>query len=115
LISRSKMVVDSSTTRQYGALQIGPDGRIYVAIKGSSTLGTIDNPNGGLLDSLIYNPAGQSLGGQISQLGLPNLVANFNDQSSGPGLTYADTCVNAPTVFQIGPNCPKLKETYTLD
>ncbi|WP_332368799.1 PKD domain-containing protein [Spirosoma telluris] len=42
-------------------------------------------------------------------------MANFNDQSSGPGLTYADTCVNAPTVFQIGPNCPKLKEAYTLD
>ncbi|AKD58809.1 hypothetical protein SD10_26490 [Spirosoma radiotolerans] len=115
LLTKSKTVVDSSTTRQYGSLQIGPDGRIYVAIKGSSSLGTIENPNGGLLDSLIYNPAGQPLGGQTSQLGLPNLVANFNDNSSGPGLTYGDTCVNAPTVFQISPNCPKLKEAYTLD
>ncbi|MBD2705397.1 gliding motility-associated C-terminal domain-containing protein [Spirosoma sp. BT702] len=115
LISRSKMVVDSSTTRQYGALQIGPDGRIYVAIQGSQSLGTIENPNGGLLDSLQFNPQGQTLGGQTSQLGLPNLVANFNDNSSGPGLTYGDTCVNAPTVFQISPNCPKLKEAYTLD
>jgi gliding motility-associated-like protein len=115
LLTQSKTVVDSSTTRQYGSIQIGPDGRLYIAVKGSSTLATIDNPNGGLLDSLIFNPSGQTLGGQISQLGLPNLVANFNDQSSGPGLTYADTCVNAPTVFQVGPNCPKLKETYTLD
>ncbi len=115
LLTKSKTVVDSSTTRQYGSVQIGPDGRIYVAIKGSSTLGTIENPNGGLLDSLIFNPAGQSLGGQISQLGLPNLVANFNDPSSGPGLTYSDTCTNGPTVFQISPNCPKLKEAYTLD
>ncbi|GAB3945073.1 T9SS C-terminal target domain-containing protein [Spirosoma harenae] len=115
LVNKSKMVVDSSTTRQYGSIQIGPDGRIYVAIKGSSSLGTIENPNGGLLDSLIFNPSGQSLGGKTSQLGLPNLVANFNDQSSGPGLTYGDTCVNAPTVFQISPNCPKLKEAYTLD
>ncbi|GAB4002578.1 T9SS C-terminal target domain-containing protein [Spirosoma daeguense] len=115
LLSRSKTVVDSSTTRQYGSAQIGPDGRIYVAIQGSTSLGTIENPNGGLLDSLIFNPNGQSLGGQRSQLGLPNLVANFNDQSSGPGLTYGDTCVNAPTVFQISPNCPKLKEAYTLD
>ncbi|GAB3891638.1 T9SS type B sorting domain-containing protein [Spirosoma agri] len=115
LLTGSRTVVDSSTTRQYGSIQIGPDGRIYVAIKGSSSLGTIDNPNGGLLDSLVFNPSGQSLGGQTSQLGLPNLVANFNDPSSGPGVTYSDTCTNAPTVFQISPNCPKLKETYTLD
>lgn len=115
LLRMSKTVVDSSTTRQYGSVQIGPDGRIYVAIQGSNSLGTIENPNGGLLDSLIFNPAGQSLGGQTSQLGLPNLVANFNDPSSGPGLMYSDTCVSAPTVFQIGPNCPKLKEAYTLD
>ncbi|PRY36454.1 gliding motility-associated-like protein [Spirosoma oryzae] len=113
LLARSRTVIDSSSTRQYGSIQIGPDGRIYVAVKGSNTLGTIENPNGGLLDSLRFNPAGQSLGGKTSQLGLPNLVSNFNDQSSGPGFTYSDTCARQPTVFQGSPNCPKLKETYT--
>ncbi|MDB5242795.1 MAG: hypothetical protein JWP57_3420 [Spirosoma sp.] len=115
LLTQSRTVVDSSSTRQYGSIQVGPDGRLYVAIKGSSTLGTIENPNGGLLDSLRFNPGGQTLGGKTSQLGLPNLVANFNDNSSGPGLAYGDTCANQPTVFQISPNCPKLKEAYTLD
>ena len=114
LLKGSRTVVDSSATRQYGALQVGGDGKIYVAVKGSSTLGVIDNPNGGLLDSLRFNPTGQDLGGKISQLGLPNQVVNFNQQSSGPSLTHADTCANSPTTFQIGPNCPKLKETYTL-
>ncbi|GAA4456492.1 T9SS C-terminal target domain-containing protein [Nibrella saemangeumensis] len=113
--AESRVVIDSSSTRQYGALQIAPDGKIYVAIKGSNTLGVIENPDGGsLLDSLRFNPRGQSLGGKTSQLGLPNLVANFNDQSSGPGISYADTCAGSPTTFEIGPNCPKLKETYTL-
>ena len=115
LLTQSRVVVDSSTTRQYGSVQIGPDGKLYVAIKGSKSLGTIANPNGGLLDSLRFNPIGQTLGGKTSQLGLPNLVANFNDNSSGPGLSYSDTCTNGPTVFQISPNCPKLKEAYTLD
>lgn len=115
LLANSRTVVDSSTTRQYGSIQVGPDGRLYVAIQGSSSLGTIENPNAGFLDSLQFNPNGQSLGGKISQLGLPNLVANFNDNSSGPGISYGDTCANQPTVFQISPNCPKLKEAYTLD
>lgn len=115
LLTGSRTVVDSSTTRQYGSIQIGPDGRLYVAIQGSTSLGTIENPNGGLLDSLQFNPSGQTLGGKTSQLGLPNLVANFNDNSSGPGFTYADTCANSPTIFQASPNCPKLKETYTWD
>lgn len=115
LIAKSKVVIDSSTVHEFGAVQIGGDGRIYVAVKGSTSLATIENPNGGLLDSLKYSLNGQTLAGKYSQLGLPNQVTNFNQQSSGPGLTYSDTCVNAPTKFQISPNCPKLKEAYTLD
>jgi len=113
LLKRSRTVVDSSTTRQYGSIQIAPDGKIYVAINKSSSLGVIENPDANFLDSLRFNPAGQSLGGKASQLGLPNLVANFNDQSNGPGFMYADTCANSPTTFQASPNCQKLKETYT--
>lgn len=114
LLKSSRTVVDSSSTRQYGALQIGSDGKIYVAVKGATSLGVIENPNAGLLDSLRFNPTGQTLGGKVSQLGLPNQVANFNQPSNGPSLTHADTCANSPTTFQIGPNCPKLKEVYTL-
>ncbi|MBC8153766.1 MAG: gliding motility-associated C-terminal domain-containing protein, partial [Bacteroidetes bacterium] len=114
LLAGSRTVVDSSSTRQYGALQLGADGRIYVAVQGATSLGVIENPDGGLLDSLRFNPTGQSLGGKTSQLGLPNQVANFNEPSNGPSLTHADTCANSPTTFEIGPNCPKLKETYTI-
>ncbi len=39
-------VIDSSSTRQYGSLQIGPDGKIYVAVQDQPALGVIDNANG---------------------------------------------------------------------
>jgi gliding motility-associated-like protein len=113
-LAQSRVMVDSSTIRRYGALQIGQDGRIYVAVQGSRTLATIDNPNGGLLDSLRFSPTGQFLGGKTSQLGLPNLVTNFNQNSGGPAFMYSDTCAGRPTQFQITPACPPLKEFYTL-
>ncbi|WP_332368800.1 hypothetical protein [Spirosoma telluris] len=59
LLAGSKTVVDSSTTRQYGSIQIGPDGRIYVAIKGSKSLGTIENPNGGCWIAYNLTPSGR--------------------------------------------------------
>ena len=114
LIKESRTVVDSSTVRQYGSLQGGPDGKIYVAVKDKPTLGVIENPNGGLLDSLRFLPEGLNLGGKISQLGLPNQVANFNEPSNNPGLAMSDTCAGKPTTFQVTPNCQKLKEQYTL-
>ncbi|MBO0937851.1 gliding motility-associated C-terminal domain-containing protein [Fibrella sp. HMF5335] len=115
LIKSSKTVVDSSSTRQYGSLQVAPDGKIYVAIKDNPSLGVILNPNGGLLDSLKFQADGINLGGKISQLGLPNQVANFNEKSNSPGLAVSDTCAGQPTTFQITPNCQKLKEQYTLN
>jgi gliding motility-associated-like protein len=114
-LSNSRTVVDESTTRQYGALQIGSDGRIYVAVQGATSLGVIENPNAGFLESLSFTPAGQSLGGQVSQLGLPNQVADFNQPpSNSAGLSHEDTCFPDPIAFSITPYCPDLKERYTV-
>jgi hypothetical protein len=43
-IADSKILIDSSATQVYGALQIGSDGRIYLAIKDSPFLGVINDP-----------------------------------------------------------------------
>lgn len=115
-IAASKTEIATSTTQQFGALQMGSDGRIYVAIPGQTSLGVIENPNAGFLDSLRFDPVGQTLGGKKSQLGLPNQVANFNSPpSSSPGLSHDGECAGDTTTFNIGPFCQKLKETYTLN
>ncbi|MFC5412270.1 PKD domain-containing protein [Larkinella bovis] len=112
-IEASKSVLDSTKNREYGALQIGSDGRIYVAIKNGSSLGVIENPNDELLAPATFNPNGVNLNGPTSQLGLPNMVANFNEPSSSPGFSYADTCAGSPTQFTVTPMCPPLKDNYT--
>lgn len=115
-LSLARTEVATSTTQQFGALQIGPDGRIYVSIPGQTSLGVIENPNATFLDTLRFSPNGQSLGGKTSQLGLPNQIANFNQPpSNGAGLSHEGICHGEPTTFTIGPYCPDLKERYTVN
>lgn len=112
-IADSKILIDSSATKIYGALQIGSDGRIYLAIKDSQYLGVINVPDEDSQLEVRFVSNGIFLGGKISQLGLPNFVQNFTEPSSGPGFTYADTCSNQPTNFQGSPLCDPIKDTYT--
>ncbi|CCH03228.1 PKD domain containing protein [Fibrella aestuarina BUZ 2] len=114
-------VVAESTQQQFGSLQIGPDGKIYVAVQGASSLGVIDNADGsgGTTTNPFAKPptftlTGQDLGGKVSQLGLPNQVANFSQPSSNPGVSASNVCQGNPVELQITPYCPKLKETYNL-
>lgn len=112
-IADSKILIDSSATKIYGALQIGSDGRIYLAIKDSQYLGVINVPDQDSQEEVRFVTNGIFLGGKISQLGLPNFVQNFTEPSTGPGFTYADTCSNQPTNFQASPLCDPIKDTYT--
>ena len=112
-IADSKILIDSSATQVYGALQIGSDGRIYLAIKDSPFLGVINVPDEDSQEEVRFVRNGISLGGKFSQLGLPNFVQNFTEPSTGPGFTYADTCSNQATNFQASPLCDPIKDSYT--
>lgn len=112
-IADSKILIDSSATQVYGALQLGSDGRIYLAIKDSQHLGVINEPDEDSQDEVQFVRNGIFLGGKISQLGLPNFVQNFTNESSGPGFTYSDTCSNQATNFQASPLCDPIKDSYT--
>ena len=114
-IADSRIQIDSSATEIFGALQIAPDNRIYMAKKDGSSLGVIARPNEDSILEVLYRSDGFFLGGKTSQLGLPNFVQNFTQESQGPGFTYADTCSRKPTTFTASPICPPKKDTYVWD
>lgn len=66
-----------STNNRYtiGALQTGPDGRIYIAKDRANSLGVIMQPNAVGIACDVQDSA-IDLGKGISQLGLPNLLPN---------------------------------------
>ncbi|MDX2305922.1 MAG: T9SS type A sorting domain-containing protein [Microscillaceae bacterium] len=66
-----------------GALQLGRDGRIYVAIVGNDSLGVIEQPNQ-LGTAANYKADGIYLGGRIARFGLPNFI--YSAQALGEAL-----------------------------
>ncbi|ALI98142.1 YncE family protein [Rufibacter tibetensis] len=84
-IIHSGKQVAKSVSRKIGALQLGPDGRIYVARNNSNWLGIIRNPNA-LGPDCDYKDAGINLGTQKSALGLPNFPG-FYFQNLSPSTT----------------------------
>ncbi len=111
----TKITVDSTAREKYGALQYAPDGKIYLAIDGSGSLGVINNPDSTSREGFDFVKNGLDLGGKKSQLGLPNFVQSLIQPPSGPGISYSDTCFGTPTRFSSGPICDPLKDTYKWD
>lgn len=85
------------STQKPASLQLGPDGKIYVAIVGSSSLGVINNPNDAT-PACNYVPSAISLGTAVCGFGLPNYYTPFFEKSS---ITF--TANSAP-----GANCNTL-------
>ncbi|MDB5036163.1 MAG: hypothetical protein JWQ98_3404 [Chlorobi bacterium] len=73
-----------------GALQLGPDGRIYCSVYNQDALGIISNPNG-LGAAAVFTYGGFPLTYGRSSLGLPNLIDAYspelNGATAGPDLT----------------------------
>lgn len=119
-IRASKYVIDKSDSLNFGALKLGPDGKIYMAIQGKDSLAVIAQPDiqvatNSPVDTLGYLRNGFDLGGKISQLGLPNNVSGQTTQSDGVGFTVSTACFGTPTRFETSHLCgDKLKNTKTL-
>ena len=81
LINNSRITISTSNTGG-GALQLGPDGKIYVALWGEANIGVINDPN--ILGlGCNYNPTQISLAnGTLSQGGLPAFHNSIFSQNS---------------------------------
>lgn len=84
---------------EFGALQLGPDGQIYMAINGSSSLGTIQAADDTTQLSAFNLNGFNLLAGTNSRLGLPNFVQIQGNGFGGPGFTFTGLCVGDSTRF----------------
>ena len=84
-----------------GAIQIGPDGQIYVAINNSNTLGTIiPNEDVTMSSSLDITTTPFALaGGTQSKLGLPNFIQSLSSPAQSPGMAVINGCVGESLDF----------------
>lgn len=121
IASRATLAYDPDrfTPHEFGALQIGPDGRIYLARVGDRYLGIIERPNA-VAGECGYRAEGFDLGaGRLVWLGLPNHIDSyFNsgtlrcgapsadfipadpDICAGDCLAFTDRSTNDPTSWQ---------------
>ena len=75
----SSTIIANSSTHVPSALQLGPNGKIYVSIRDYEYLGVIDNPNNlGTSCNFIHDAV--YLDGKISKAGLPSLFYNKSFQ-----------------------------------
>ncbi|RDC66532.1 TolB-like translocation protein [Adhaeribacter pallidiroseus] len=76
-VEESATLIAVSKADKIGSLQLGPDGKIYLAKEKEKTLGVINNPNTPGL-GCNYVDEGQMLSAEShSELGLPNFVQSY--------------------------------------
>ena len=85
-------------TGELGAIQIGPDGQLYVAINGSASLGMFQaNEDTTALTALNLQPF--DLGGNTSTLGLPNFIQSISNPTTSPNFSFTGLCLGDSTQF----------------
>jgi gliding motility-associated-like protein len=79
---------------EYGSLQLAPDGKIYMANAGKTSISVINYPNNkGLAAGFESNLI--SLGGMYSSLGLPGFIQSYFES----GILHEGQCANEAITF----------------
>ena len=96
-IINSATEIYSNTDEKYGALQLGPDQKIYVTMEDKNYLGVINYPNA-LGTACDYSPSAVLLGGgTIGKLGLPTFIQSYFLAN----ITYQNECFGDTTLFEL--------------
>ncbi|HEX8040805.1 MAG TPA: PKD domain-containing protein, partial [Chryseosolibacter sp.] len=85
---------------ELGAIQVGPDGQMYVAINGSPSLGTFTAQE----DTTALSPINALqpfalAAGTTSGLGLPNFIQTIANPTTTPGFNFTGVCFGDSTQF----------------
>jgi hypothetical protein len=102
LIKGSEETIYTYSGFDIGALQLGPDDKIYLAKNNQLSLGVVNKPD--LVGSACaFSPNGLSLSGKKSAYGLPNIYEGKLDNAAYKQklITYKDTCFLFSTNFNI--------------
>lgn len=115
-ILQSRIVIGEAPISHFGALQLGPDNKIYVAIDDYKYLGIIANPNSRGVSSQFISD-GVYLAGKLSGLGLPNLITSYFNLA--PSVTVAtskgNSCNDVTLLADVKSNAPNLVFQWFLD
>lgn len=85
--------------QELGAIQLGPDGQLYVAVNNQPFLGTIQvNPDTLQLSNFTVNGF-QLAGGTQSLLGLPNFIQNVGTGPMVASMVVTGLCLGDSTSF----------------
>ncbi|HYG03837.1 MAG TPA: PKD domain-containing protein, partial [Chryseosolibacter sp.] len=83
---------------EIGAIQVGPNGTIYVATNGSASLSSITpNEDPDVASTFTLNDF--PLNGGTSTLGLPNFIQNLNNFVNAPGIVVSNSCEDQEVIF----------------
>lgn len=109
-IPTSMFYVASNYTGDFGSLQLGPDGKIYIAKGLSPDLSVISNPNNlGAACNFQYN--GVSLGGRSSMGGLPTFSQSY---FYNPSINLSSNCEGQSSSFSFSTNQTVLSSTWNF-
>lgn len=100
-IAASETIIHQGGSREMRALQLGPDGRIYLTYYVSTSLGVINNPNlVGVDCDFVY--LGVTLTYKaVAKMGLPNIIVTQPNPYSIPFSYLADTSICAGESVQL--------------
>jgi hypothetical protein len=94
-IKASAKIITTLSTKNGGALQLAPDGKIYLARAGTQQLGVIENPNQA---NPAYTEIGIDLSPKASIEGLPTFIASYFGKAT---INYDNVCLGNATNFKL--------------